>query len=311
MPARGAGEAIVASVVDVGSNTVLLLTLRVAPDGRARAVDAALATTQLGAGLRDGAPLDVTARARTRDAVVEMARRARARGAWFVWAFATGAARRASDGHAFAAQLACDAGCAVEVLTGEREAMLAYEAMAHALGGDGRSCLAVDVGGATTELTLGQGGAVEATVSLPLGVLALTERSAEAPALVDAALATTDLPARARTRGAGVVGSGGTATALAALDLGLSRYDPVRVHGHPLAVAHLSALAAGAARAGADVLDPGRAPVLPAGACVLEHVARAAGADTVRASEHGVRHAYLRQRLAAEGVDADLRALWD
>jgi exopolyphosphatase / guanosine-5'-triphosphate,3'-diphosphate pyrophosphatase len=311
MPARGAGEAIVASVVDVGSNTVLLLTLRVAPDGCARAVDAALATTQLGAGLRDGAPLDVAARARTRDAVVEMARRAQARGARFVWAFATGAARRASDGHAFAAQLARDAGCPVEVLTGEREAMLAYEAIAHALGGDGRSCLAVDVGGATTELTLGQGVTVEATVSLPLGVLALTERTAEAPALVDAALATTDLPARARTRGAAVVASGGTATALAALDLGLSRYDPVRVHGHPLAVTHLSALAAGAARAGADVLDPGRARVLPAGACVLEHVARAAGADTVRASEHGVRHAYLRQRLAAEGVDADLRALWD
>ena len=311
MPARGGGEATVASVVDVGSNTVLLLTLRVAPDGRARAVDAALATTQLGAGLRDGAPLDAAARARTRDAVLEMARRARARGARFVWAFATGAARRASDGHAFAAQLACDAACSVEVLTGEREAALVYEAMAHSLGADGRSCLAVDVGGATTELTLGQGGAVEAMVSLPLGVLALTERREAAPALVDAALATTALPSRARTRGADVVASGGTATALAALDLGLSRYDPARVNGHPLAVAHLAALAADAGRAATDVLDPGRARVLPAGACILEHVARAAGADTVRASEHGVRHAYLRQRLAEEGVDADLRALWD
>ena len=311
MPARDAGEATVASVVDVGSNTVLLLTLRVAPDGRARAVDAALATPQLGTGLHDGAPLDGAARARTRDAVVEMACRARAQGARFVWAFATGAARRASDGRAFAAQLARDAGCPVEVLAGEREAELSYEAMAHALRGSGRSCLAVDVGGATTELTLGQGGAVEATVSLPLGVLALTDRSADAPALVDAALATTDLPARARMRGADVVASGGTATALAALDLGLPRYDPARVHGHLLVVAHMAALAADATHAGADVLDPGRARVLPAGACVLEHVARAAGADTIRVSEHGVRHAYLRQRLAQEGVDADLRALWN
>jgi len=240
-----------------------------------------------------------------------MVRRARARGARFVWAFATGAARRASDGRAFAAQLARDAGCPVEVLAGEREAELSYEAMAHALRGSGRSCLAVDVGGATTELTLGQGGAVEATVSLPLGVLALTERSAAAAALVEATLATTDLPARARMRGADVVASGGTATALAALDLGLPRYDPARVHGHLLVVAHMAALAADATHAGADVLDPGRARVLPAGACVLEHVARAAGADTIRVSEHGVRHAYLRQRLAQEGVDADLRALWN
>ena len=73
----------------------------------------------------------------------------------------------------------------------------------------------------------------------------------------------------------------------------------------------MAALAADATHAGADVLDPGRARVLPAGACVLEHVARAAGADTIRVSEHGVRHAYLRQRLAQEGVDADLRALWN
>src|SRR5262249_22306928 len=151
------------------------------------------------------------------------------------------------------------------------------------------------------ELTLGQGGAIEATVSLPLGVLALTERHADAPALVDVALATTDLPASARMRGADVVASGGTATALAALDLGLSRYDPARVHRHPLAVARLAALAADAERAGGDVLDPGRARVLPAGACVLEHVAHAVGAGTVRVSEHGVRHAYLRQRLAEEG----------
>ena len=51
MPTRDGGEATVASVVDVGSNTVLLLTVRVAPDGRTRAVDAALATPQLGTGL--------------------------------------------------------------------------------------------------------------------------------------------------------------------------------------------------------------------------------------------------------------------
>jgi exopolyphosphatase/guanosine-5'-triphosphate,3'-diphosphate pyrophosphatase len=311
MPARGGGEALIASVVDVGSNTVLLLTLRVAPDGRASALDAALATTQLGAGLRDGAPLDAAARARTREAVVEMTRRARARDARFVWAFATGAARRASDGHAFAAQLAREAGCSVEVLSGEREAVLAYAAMTHALGGDERSCLAVDVGGATTELTLGQGAAVEAMVSLPIGVLALTEQRASAPALVDAALATTDVPARARAEAAAVLASGGTATALAALDLGLSSYDPTRVHGHRLAVAHLAALAAGAEQVAGNVLDPGRARVLPAGACILERVVRAAGAATVRASEHGVRHAYLRQQLAEEGVEADLRTLWN
>ncbi len=311
MPGAAGSEALRASVVDVGSNTVLLLTLGVRSDGRASTRDSALTTTRLAAGLRDGQPLDPEARARTRDAVVEMARRARSLGARSIWAFATGAARRASDGRAFAAELARAAGCPVEVLSGEQEAALAYAAVRHALGGDDAALLTVDIGGATTELTLGRGDAVEGMLSLPIGALALTERGGDTAGLVDAALATTELPALARARGAAVLASGGTATALAALDLGLPAYDSARVHGHALAVGRLAALAGRAHRAAEGVLDPGRARVLPAGACVLERVARASGVTTVRASDHGVRHAYLRQRLASAGVDADLRALWD
>jgi len=310
MPDPAGSGAFLASAVDVGSNTVLLLTVGVRPDGHATARDAALATTRLGAGLRDGAPLDGAARARTRDAVVAMTRRARALGARRVWAFATGAARRASDGRIFATELERDAGCSVELLSGEKEAALAYAAVRHAFDG-AAALLAVDVGGATTELTLGRGDAIEGMVSLPVGALVLTERGGDTAALVDAALAGTELPARARARGAAVIASGGTATALAALDLGLPAYDSARVHGHVLAVERLAALAAAAHDAADGVLDPGRARVLPAGACVLERVARAVGVATVRVSDHGVRHAFLRQRLAAEGVDADMRALWD
>src|SRR4029453_7688379 len=124
---------------------------------------------------------------------------------------------------------------------------------------------------------------------------------------VERVLAGTPLPARAS--GAAVLCSGGTATALAALDLGLATYDPARVHGHTLAVARLVELGRGA-RALPGVLDEGRAQILPAGALILTGVARAAGAAALRVSEHGVRHAYLRRRLALEGVEADLRALW-
>ena len=297
----------VASVIDVGSNSVLLLTLGVSADGRARQRDAALATTRLGAGLAEGGALDPAACLRTRDAVVAQVERARRHGTSRCWAFATGAARRASDGHAFAAELARVAGCPVEVLAGDEEAALAYAAVSHALARGDQPVLAVDVGGATTELTLGRGARIEATVSLALGALALTERGADAAPEVDHVLAGTELPAHAA--GADVLCSGGTATALAALDLGLATYDPARVHGHTLAVAGLDELGR---RTGSlpGVLDEGRAQILPAGALVLARVARAAGAATIRVSEHGVRHAYLRRRLALEGVDADLRALW-
>jgi exopolyphosphatase / guanosine-5'-triphosphate,3'-diphosphate pyrophosphatase len=307
MEGGGGADALVASVIDVGSNSVLLLTLAVSGDGHARQRDAMLATTRLGVGLVDGGALDPAGCARTRDAVVAQVDHARRHGTSRCWAFATGAVRRASDGQAFATELARVAACPVEVLSGDDEAALAYAAVAHALAAGDRAVLAVDVGGVTTELTLGRGDRVEATASLALGALALTDRGADAAAEVERVLAATPLAARAT--GAAVLCSGGTATALAALDLGLTAYDPARVHGHTLAVARIDALCR-QARTLPGVLDEGRARILPAGAAILAGVARAAGVATLRVSEHGVRHGYLRRRLALEGVDADLRALW-
>lgn len=331
-PAAGDGDTVgpvdtpaVAAVIDIGSNSVLLLVLGVEPDGRARALDEALVTTRLGTGLHRGSGLDPAARARTREVVVALAARARVRGATHVWAFATGAARDAADGVAFTRELEAAAGVPVEVLAGEREARLAYAAVVATA--EVPALLAVDVGGRSTELTLGAASDVTAAVSLPVGALILTEAHLHADpptrreivaagAVVEAALAATDVPARARTARAAVVASGGTATALAALDLGLAAYDPVRVHGHVLARATLQALGErlaaipAAARVVSSGLDPGRAMILPAGAVILERVLAASGAASVRVSVHGVRHAYLRERLTAIGVSFDLRRLW-
>lgn len=307
----------VAAVLDVGSNSSLLLAIAVDASGRARALDEALVTTRLGAGLRAGGTLDPDARARTRAAVADLTSRARGVGAERVWAFATGAARRAVDGHAFAAELAAANAIPVAVLRGDEEAALAYRAAVHGLGLDDAPVLVVDVGGATTELTTGHGDTIVATASLALGALACTEaHGGDAGAIVadvDAALAeVTSLRGGARS----LIASGGTATALAAIDLGLTRYDPARVHGHRLGRDVVAALAErllrmpAAERAGLGGLDPGRAAILPAGALVLDGVLRHADAGVMRVSDHGVRHAYLRQRLQEAGVVADLRSLW-
>jgi len=305
----------VAAAIDVGSNSVLLLTVAVGLDARVRTVDTALETTRLGTRLRDGGLLDRDARHRTIAAVEAFAARARRAGADGVWAFATAAVRRAADGDAFAREVEETAGLSLEVLSGAREAALAYAAVAHGLPAVRGPLLVVDVGGGTTELTLGQGETVGETASLSLGALGLTESGASPLAAhVDGVLAGCELPARAALRGASLAASGGTATALAALDLGLVHYDPGRVHGHRLARDALAALVARlatlppAAVASLAGLDPGRAAILPASAVVLERVVAAACARAVTVSDHGVRHGYLRERLLAAGVPVDFRA---
>src|SRR5207249_8740951 len=165
-----------------------------------------------------GGRLDAAARARTREAVVAFAARARAAGA-DGRAFGTAAMREAADGSTFARALEAASGAPVEVLSGEREARLAYAAVAHGLGVEGGFTLVADVGGRTTELTLGRGETIVGADSLPLGALALTEADlagdppapAEVRRLVDhvdGVLASSTLPRRATAEGARLVASG-------------------------------------------------------------------------------------------------------
>jgi exopolyphosphatase/guanosine-5'-triphosphate,3'-diphosphate pyrophosphatase len=293
-------------VIDVGSNSVLCLVAARGAAGRLTVVADLLATTRLASGLGAGGSLDPDARARTRAAVASFAERARGLGARRIEALGTAALRGAADGAAFARELERETGVPVSILSGAEEARLAYEAVATA--GDG-ALLAADVGGRSTELALGHGARVDDTRSLPLGALAITEellgdRPASPGSLervrsyVDRLLAPHDLPARARARSARLLAAGGTATALAALDLGLAVYDRERVHGHVLETERMVALAL----AGGAALDPGRQRILPAGAVVLEAVARAAGAPRVMVSDRGIRHARVTALLAAAGT---------
>jgi exopolyphosphatase/guanosine-5'-triphosphate,3'-diphosphate pyrophosphatase len=288
-------------VIDIGSNSVLCLVAARAADGRLMVLADLLETTRLASGLRDGGTLDPEARARTRRAVASFAERARELGASRIVALGTAAMRVAGDGPAFAREVEEASGVRVAILSGAEEARLAYEAVAP--GGEEGPLLAVDVGGRSTELVLGEGARIEDTRSLPLGALSLTEEVLrDRPAAPDAVaavrahvarvLAGDDLPARARVRGARLVASGGTATALAALDLGLTAYDRERVHGYLVETERLVGLAVAAGAAGLGPLDPGRRRILPAGAVVLESVARGAGASRVVVSDRGIRHAH-------------------
>src|SRR5439155_6804180 len=102
------------------------------------------------------------------------------------------------------------------------------------------------------------------------------------------------VPDDARRRVRAAIGVAGTLTTLAALDLGLERYDRERVHGHRLsregARAQLERLAALALAERREVpaLEPERAPVIVAGAVILVETLDFFGLDAIEASEHDI-----------------------
>ena len=209
---------------------------------------------------------------------------------------ATSATRDAPNRDAIAAVVEGRLRAPMRVLSGEEEAAVAFAGARLAVEGDG-PVVVVNVGGGSTELVRGGPSGPDGAVSLQLGAVRQTERHLahdpprpeELAALRDEARAQIE-PALAQIGGpAPVVGVAGTATSLAAIDIG--RYDRDRVHRHRLSLETIDRLAERLAamtveeRRGVHGLDPERAPVIVAGALIVAEAVRAAGSGGAMISE--------------------------
>lgn len=304
------------ATIDLGTNTVRLLVADAAPGASTwRVVDHDQRVTRLGEGLRASGRLMEAPSARTAATVAEYVARARSAGASRIDVVATSAVRDAANGADFASGLERATGVRVRVITGEEEARLTLRGIQHGLGAGTGTTLAFDIGGGSTEFILARDGALVTAVSLRLGVVPLAERypfrepvePAHYQALADEVtgqLACELPPAMAAARVDRLVGSAGTVTTLAALDLGLTTYDAARVQGHALTRAavdaqraRLAALDVGG-RAALPCLEPGRADlILPGVAIVLATMARL-DCDRLVVSDWGLREGILADALA-------------
>jgi exopolyphosphatase / guanosine-5'-triphosphate,3'-diphosphate pyrophosphatase len=277
-------------VVDLGTNSTRLLVADV-DDGHVEEVARATRITRLGEGVdkrRRLLPLPI---ARVRNVLADYRRELEDLGAERVLAFGTSAVRDADNGEAFLGEIEWSYGFTTRLLSGDDEAALTRRGVAN-----GRELaddvLVLDVGGGSTELI-----AAGERTSLDVGSVRLTERflSSDPPTreeLDACAKAVRDvLPALQPTAAIGVAG---TITSLAALELG--RYDPEQVHGHRLSRRTVEALLERlasvplAVRRAFPGLEPERAPVIVAGAVIVDEVLRRYGLDELEVSERDILH---------------------
>ena len=304
------------ATIDLGTNTVRLLVADAEPHADSwRVIDQHQRVTRLGEGSRAAGRLEEAPAARTTAAVVDYVERARRAGAARIEIVATSAVREADNGAEYARDLACATGARVRVISGEDEARLTLRGILCGLGPGTGTTLAFGIGGGSTEFMLARAGALVATLSLRLGVVSLAERYPLAePDAMDEYRALEDDVARQLSRelappiaGARIdrlAGSAGTVTTLAALDLGLATYDPVRVQGHALTRAaierqraRLAALDV-AGRAALPCLEPGRADlILPGIAIVMATLARV-GCEPLSVSDWGLREGMMAEIVA-------------
>lgn len=302
------------ATIDLGSNTVRLLVADVEPGRQGwRVVESDQRVTRLGEGLAASGHLGPAPAERTAEVVREYVDRARRARADRVAIVATSAVREAANGRDFAAALERATGERVSIVSGDEEARLTLVGVLGGLDGSeapSGDTLVFDIGGGSTEYILARGGQPLASLSLRLGVVDLAERY-PFPGPVDrprydamlaeiAARLATEVPDRIRAATlARLVGTAGTATTLAALDLGLTTYDPGRVQGHALARTAIERLRDRlgrltlAERGTLPCLEPDRADLIVPGVAIVLATLDLTGAGAMIVSDWGLREGIL------------------
>ena len=210
------------SAIDVGSNSVRLMVMA---DGKTlyKQTD----TTRLGEGLAASGRRLPEAIERTARSVQLFAAAAELNGAGTPYVFATAAVRSAVNGGDFVKRVKQLTGIDVDVIGGEEEAACG---LAGAL--RGRDGGMVDLGGASTEITVQKGGKKVYSKSVDIGTVRLYDLAGQdrqaLQKVIDHKLAEYGAPDLSAVD---MYGVGGTATSLAAIFHGLEPYDPKVVDG--------------------------------------------------------------------------------
>jgi exopolyphosphatase/guanosine-5'-triphosphate,3'-diphosphate pyrophosphatase len=305
------------AVVDIGTNSVKLHVGERRASNEWRTIADRAEVTRLGESLDETGSLQPEPVRRTADAVVGMVEESRRAGAAEIAAVATAGMRIADNPAELVDAVRDRCGVDIEVISGEEEARLAYVAATSDLDVGEGSLVVFDTGGGSTEFTFGRPGKIEEQFSLDVGAAPFTERFGlaqaateerlhEALEAISASLAQLD----GRTRPDRLVGMGGALTNLAAVRHDLASYDADVVHGTVLDRAEIDRQIALYRTRDAEQrreivgLQPNRAEVILAGACIVRTVLDRLHCDELTVSDRGLRHGLIVERF---GVSAGSR----
>jgi exopolyphosphatase/guanosine-5'-triphosphate,3'-diphosphate pyrophosphatase len=293
--------------IDIGSNTLLLLIAE-ERDGKLVPVREECRFGRLAQGLAHGTTLSDEAIERCLAIAKEFRTVMDEAGVTEKRAVATQAVREAQNSEAFVLPANDILGLEIEVIEGSREAELVARAVAESFPElSGHPLVTADVGGASTEIIVSRGAQIEWVRSLPMGAVKLSEAhlTSDPPtpdqtrqlfAAIDAMLDEVELP-----KAVPLIGTAGTATSVASIELKMLDYDAERVHGLRLdrstvtrTLAKLLELTTSEKRR-LRGLEPQRADVIAGGVAIYSRLLERMDATSFIVSDRGVRWGLIHQ----------------
>jgi exopolyphosphatase/guanosine-5'-triphosphate,3'-diphosphate pyrophosphatase len=311
---ENSGQAFAA--LDLGTNNCRLLVARRTPEGF-KVVDSFSRIVRLGEGLSISGALSEAAMIRTISALRVCAGKLKRNHVQRLRCVATAACRRASNCDEFVDRVREEIGIDLEIIEGSEEARLALAGCTPLFDCTLPKVLGFDIGGGSTELIwqemCAEGVVTLGCISLPVGVMTLTERHGSGPKTISEYAAmveeievqlvpfcTENEIDEAMARGeVQMVGTSGTVTTLAAIDLDLQRYDRARVDGAYIDFEvvrrlsdHLRSIGP-ADRATYPCIGADRCELMIAGCAILEAICARMPVGRLRVADRGVREGIL------------------
>jgi exopolyphosphatase / guanosine-5'-triphosphate,3'-diphosphate pyrophosphatase len=297
---------------DVGTNTILCVIAEIRDTGRFRVLDDMAEITRLGQGVDQTRRISAEGERRSLAVLKRYRSQCDSLGVDEIVAVGTSALRDAENSAEVRARFKDELGFDIRVISGAEEAAYSFLAVQRGLALAAGRLLVIDIGGGSTEFISGDQREMFQALSIDLGSVRLTERFLPSDPVRSEEVARMNLAidgelARLSEHGIdadpsrALVGIAGTFTTLVAMEKNLACYSRREVHGGTLTlVAVRRQLARLARRSVAERrrlagLEPERADVIFAGACMLERIMDFYHADRVIVSDQGVRYGLLHE----------------
>jgi exopolyphosphatase/guanosine-5'-triphosphate,3'-diphosphate pyrophosphatase len=300
--------------VDIGTNTILCLIAELKRDGTFDVLDDLAEITRLGQGVHQTRTINPEGEERSFKVLERYLERCKGLNVEEIIAVGTSALRDARNSAAVCARFKEQLGLDVRVISGDEEAAYSFLAVQRGLPLKQQELLVVDVGGGSTEFIRGNEAGVSQAVSINIGSVRLTEQFLHSDpvheeecekmmAAVERALAQLPRPWLKDSSILTLIGIAGTCTTLAAVEKKLTNYSHGEVHGGLLTLdevrrqIELFQSKPIEERKAIPGLEPKRADVILAGACLIEKIMTLFHSERIIVSDHGVRYGLLHKCL--------------
>jgi exopolyphosphatase/guanosine-5'-triphosphate,3'-diphosphate pyrophosphatase len=287
--------------IDFGTNTARLLVAEKRPNGGFEHVLIEREIVRMGGGFSREFGLSPEAIQRGTDCLRRFADVMKGYDIGCVRAVATSAVRDAVNGNEFMASVEQQTGIRLQVIDGVREGSYTLAGVIAGLDQVHENLMVFDVGGGSTEYTLAHQGQAGFIKSLPLGVVRLTEgkisvvemskKIQKELALLEGAIAQSVTSFQPDTV---LIGTAGTATTLAAIQMEMSHYDYRKVNNSLLSLDDIKDIYARLLplsleeRIAIPGLEKGREDLIIAGMLITIHTMERFGFSTLKVSDYGL-----------------------